>query len=352
MKECPKCKNQHDKSGVFCSKHCSNSRVFSEVWKSKRSADFKNSEKIKEANKKQREFFVKIKEEREKNKPVKNCPKCGNSHKKDGVFCSRKCSNSRIWTNEDKLIKSKVAKKSDKVQNAVRLLLAKRYIDNQCRYIKKVCPMCNEEFEGIDSWINKIYCSKKCYRKDSEHKFRKSSLGGIRHGAGRGKHGWYKGYWCDSSWELAWVIYNLEHNIKFERNTEGFEYEFEGKKHKYYPDFKLEDYSYIEVKGYMTEQNKAKNNQFNGKLNVLDKKEIKPYLEYTIGKYGNDFIKLYDGNPHLVRANKCLICGEPSIKMYCSRKCSGKAVAIKSRENTKIQGEIFMNEDNKKSTIA
>ena len=34
--------------------------------------------------------------------------------------------------------------------------------------------------------------------------------GGLRHGSGRGKKGWYKGYWCDSTWELAWVIYQLD----------------------------------------------------------------------------------------------------------------------------------------------
>lgn len=27
----------------------------------------------------------------------------------------------------------------------------------------------------------------------------------------RGYKGWYKGIWCDSSWELAYVIFNLEH---------------------------------------------------------------------------------------------------------------------------------------------
>lgn len=25
------------------------------------------------------------------------------------------------------------------------------------------------------------------------------------------KHGWYKGFWCDSSWELAFVMYNIDH---------------------------------------------------------------------------------------------------------------------------------------------
>jgi len=38
-------------------------------------------------------------------------------------------------------------------------------------------------------------------------------LGGYQKKSGRGKWGWYKGFWCDSSYELAYVIYNLDHNI-------------------------------------------------------------------------------------------------------------------------------------------
>ena len=48
--------------------------------------------------------------------------------------------------------------------------------------------------------------------------------GGIRKGSGRGKKGTYKGYWCDSSYELAWVIYNIDKNIPFTRNSEKFKY--------------------------------------------------------------------------------------------------------------------------------
>ena len=43
----------------------------------------------------------------------------------------------------------------------------------------------------------------------------KHAPGGKRHGSGRGKKGWYKGYYCDSTWELAWVIYQLDHGVKF-----------------------------------------------------------------------------------------------------------------------------------------
>jgi hypothetical protein len=45
-------------------------------------------------------------------------------------------------------------------------------------------------------------------------------LGGYVKGSGRGKKGWYKGFFCDSSYELAYLIYCLDHQINIKRNTE------------------------------------------------------------------------------------------------------------------------------------
>ena len=86
----------------------------------------------------------------------------------------------------------------------------------------------------------------------------------------------------------------MEHNIKFKRNLKGFDYEFNDKIFKYYPDFVLEDGTFVEIKGLMNEQNKTKISSFKDKLLVLGKVEIVPYLEYAIEKYGKDFIKLYE----------------------------------------------------------
>ena len=104
-----------------------------------------------------------------------------------------------------------------------------------------------------------------------------------------------KGYYCDSSWELAFVIYNLEHNIKFERNKKRFAYIFENETHNYIPDW-IVNGEYVEIKGYWSERWQAKLDQFpkEEKLTVLTKKEIKPYLDYVIESYGKDFIKLYE----------------------------------------------------------
>lgn len=131
-------------------------------------------------------------------------------------------------------------------------------------------------------------------QKISETMKKNPLAGGKRQGSGRGKKGWYKGYFCDSSWELAYVIFNLEHNVKFARNTEGFEYQYNNEIHKYYPDFILEDGTYVEVKGYYTKQTEEKIKSFKSKLEIIDKYKIKFYLDYVIEKYGNDFTKLYE----------------------------------------------------------
>lgn len=134
--------------------------------------------------------------------------------------------------------------------------------------------------------------------KISETMKKNQLAGGLRKGSGRGKKGWYKGFWCDSSWELAWVIYNLEHNIIFERNNTGFEYEYKNKKKKYYPDFIINN-TYYEIKGRrcyadMDSENKEKIKNFKFNLVVLYSNDIKPYLDYVIKKYGKDYIILYE----------------------------------------------------------
>lgn len=137
--------------------------------------------------------------------------------------------------------------------------------------------------------------------KDSEEK-RKQKIsntmknnhksGGYRMNSGRGKKGWYKGIFCDSSWELAFVIWNIENNKSIERCKEKREYIFKGEKHIYIPDFIVED-EVIEIKGYSSKQWEEKIKQ-NPDIKVLYKDDIKPYLDYVISKYGKNFISLYE----------------------------------------------------------
>ena len=175
--------------------------------------------------------------------------------------------------------------------------------------IKWVCEFCGCERVSpkASQTLHKKYCllnpnhincvghkvSEETKKKISSTGKKRHSLGGYRFGSGRGKKGIYKGYYCDSSWELAYVIYNIEHNIEFKRNEELFSYEFNGEQHKYKPDF-IEGDIYIEIKGYYTEQVYAKAKAFPYKLKFLDKETIKLYIDYVISKYGQNFIQLYE----------------------------------------------------------
>lgn len=76
---------------------------------------------------------------------------------------------------------------------------------------------------------------------------------------GRVKHCIYKSIKLDSSWELIVAKYLDSLNIKWIRNKNSFNYEWDNKIHKYFPDFYLVDYDYyIEVKGYERKRDLAK----------------------------------------------------------------------------------------------
>ena len=88
------------------------------------------------------------------------------------------------------------------------------------------------------------------------------------------------------------MIYCLENKKKIERNKEGFDYIYENRNRKFYPDF-IVDGEYVEIKNYMSELTDAKISQFPYNITIYYKDTIRPFLEYTINKYGKDFIKLY-----------------------------------------------------------
>lgn len=122
--------------------------------------------------------------------------------------------------------------------------------------------------------------------------YAKGHSGGYRKGSGRGKKGWYQGIFCDSSWELAYVIYCKENGKSIRRCDERRSYSFGGVKKTYLPDFVV-DGRVIEIKGYQTEQWKCKQ-AANPDVVVLGKDEMQPILDFVIAKYGKDFIRLYE----------------------------------------------------------
>lgn len=157
--------------------------------------------------------------------------------------------------------------------------------ENDCRLAKISKNSKGKKFGSFRSHSNETKQRLSEYAKARD-------LGGLVEGSGRGKKGRYKGVYCDSSWELAYLIYCEEHGIAIERCAEIFEYEYEGKVRKYNPDF-IVNGKYVEIKGYKTEQWKQKLAQFPYEIEVLYEAEMKPILEFVQSKYGN-FLSLYD----------------------------------------------------------
>lgn|ERR1035437_2682319 len=117
--------------------------------------------------------------------------------------------------------------------------------------------------------------------------------GGYRKGSGIGKSGWYQDVWCDSSWELAFVLWCKIHNKTIVRNILPYKYELNGKHRKYYPDF-IVDGKLFEVKGrrVMDDVISAKMAACPAVVLLLEA-EMKPILAEIIEKFGSDFIKMY-----------------------------------------------------------
>ena len=162
----------------------------------------------------------------------------------------------------------------------------------------RVCCNCGVEYWDNINYHSKKYCSKECMEMSRHNKLsiaaKRNNLGGLSLNTTHTfyKKGYYKGIYCDSSWELAYLIYCLEHNISITRNYDFLEYEFEGKKFKFYPDF-IVDGKLVEIKGFYTPKNKAKKEQITI-VEFIDKEKIQPYLQYVISKYGKNFVNMYD----------------------------------------------------------
>lgn len=178
--------------------------------------------------------------------------------------------------------------------------------------------------------------------------------GGYKKKSGRSYHGYYKGIWCDSTYELAYLIYCLDHNIDIKRCNETFKYEYENKIHEYHPDFEVNGIL-IEIKGYYTELVDIKASSIIEKpykiLYYDDLQEVFEYVAITYNKKNyvrkNNFYELYDDyKPRYEYV--CLNCGksftrERKVKTelkFCSRTCSGKYIHSLGQTNEDIKNKI------------
>lgn len=228
-----------------------------------------------------------------KSKEMHICKNCGKeftekySKYSNGKFCCRKCARSYSTKEKRKDINKKISNDTILKYKAI-------YEKNP-----KICPICNK----IIPYEKKRFktCSYECGKKLAVLHCDYSNCGGYRKNGGFGKHGYYKGIYCDSTYELAYLIYCLDHNIDIKRCNETFEYEYEGKKHKYHPDF-IVNGELIEIKGYYTDLVDVKAESVDKPYKILYKEDLQEVFKYVAktydkklyGKGQNNFYELYE----------------------------------------------------------
>lgn len=313
--KCEQCGKEHDGtygSGRFCCKHCRD--VYSG-----------NKFKEKQANKPYEPVWE-----------TRICERCGTSFtvdlKKEDKrspkrFCSRKCANTRKHSEQTK----------NKIRTATLNHLKCQGILPHKEYPTKPCVICGKLFQPKRSSVQT--CSPECRAKLAYQTLKakgniKHLSGGYREHSGRGKSGWYKGIFCQSTYELAWVIYNLDNDIAFERCKQTFEYIYEGKTHTYHPDFVLADGTIVEIKGYHQPSVTVKQQavlQAGYKYQLLYKNDLKICFDYIYKKYGvakDNLIVLFDESKGYY-TKTCEVCGKEfktknKDQRACSRVCNGK----------------------------
>ena len=176
------------------------------------------------------------------------CENCNKEHDGSygsGRFCSTKCSRGFSTKAKRSLINEKVRKKLSHNK------------------LKKVC-ICGESFETKKK--KQIYCSRKCSsyynnigKPKKKGKDRKKGSGGLREGGGRAKVYPYTN-WLGENMKLNNEEINFakildSKKINWKRNWNGFSYvDLEGKDRKFYPDFVINDSTYVEYKGWVTKE--------------------------------------------------------------------------------------------------
>lgn len=211
------------------------------------------------------------------------CEKCGKvmtEYFGSGRFCSRSCANSKTRSNESK----------QKTQDAMRLYGNQVRNVNEYIYYQspKKCLICGNIIEYVDR--KRKTCSKDCYLKMLSNISIQRDLGGYVQfsGGNKSSKGYYKGIYCDSTWELAYIVYNQYHGIEIKRCEQTVEYKYKDKVYTYYPDFIINGKLVVEIKGYCTDKQKLEQKiiaakKFFGEDNyiVLYKEDMLPIIKFV-----------------------------------------------------------------------
>jgi len=162
--------------------------------------------------------------------------------KKTNFFCSRSCANTRAHS---------LATRAKTSRSLAGRKIAPEFVTTQC-------VVCSKTFQKKRKSAAAT-CSLACRGTLISTKVT-GKTGGYRTRSGKSKfHGAdYNGTWLDSGWEVRLARHLDKLNIKWSRGN-FIPYRLGEKQRKYYPDFYLNDFdSYIEVKGYWTDESRTK----------------------------------------------------------------------------------------------
>lgn len=222
-------------------------------------------------------------------KKCKNCYKEMPYNKRNNTFCNNSCAASY-------LNKNRIVVYSEKGLNSLRENAFKQKNNLKIKKVKvlkvekKKCTICDNEF--TTTYKNKLNktCSHKCKKK--QH-----AINNHRQNKTFGKCGYYHDTYCASSWELAFLIYNLDLGKDIKRCELTFKYNIAEEEHLYFPDF-IMDGTIYEVKGRELEDVALKTQaviESGYIIQLIRKKEITPIIKSIKEKYGvKDITKLYD----------------------------------------------------------
>lgn len=176
---------------------------------------------------------------------MKNCPKCNTKHDKPGIFCSRNCANSRIFSVESRIKKS-IANKQffsteiGKLSHAIGAIkTSKTKIARRSLFKEKYCNNCGKLFKAPrkENGTYRTWCTDQCFLT-----IKKKNSCGI-------KREIYKGLMFDSHWEVDIAKYLDKNNIEWVQPSPIYWVDKKGKQRKYYPDFYLPKYElYLDPK--------------------------------------------------------------------------------------------------------